>query len=120
MASGAVTIQASSNGQVGNSIVSVTPGAPVSIEVTPNSGSSPTVVSASTLQFSAVQRDVNGNEVPGGTFEWSVTDDTKIIKIDQNGLVYGVKVGTATVIVKANGLTGTSSITVTTGPPDSV
>ena len=54
--------------------VIIIPGTPVSVEVTPNSESSPTVASASTIQFSAIQRDVNGNEVPGDAFTWTVED----------------------------------------------
>ena len=78
------------------------------------------IASGSTLQVQADLCDTNLNVIPGVVFVWTLKKNTRIARISKNGLIYGLKVGTTTIYAKANGLTGTSSITVTVGPPDSV
>jgi hypothetical protein len=63
--------------------------------------------------FRVVAKDSRGQEiqVPNLTYAWS-TNNGEVIKVDKSGFVDGLRVGTATVIIKYENLTTTAKVTV--------
>lgn len=86
------------------------PGPLASIVVTP--GSTSTTVGG-TVQFSASLRDQHGNTVPG-TPTWS-SSATSIATVSSSGLATGVAGGSAQIRATVGSVTGSGSLTVTTG-----
>ncbi len=51
---------------------------------------------AATASFTAVGKDINGDDITGLSFTWT-SDNPEIASVDSNGLVTGVSVGTTTI-----------------------
>jgi len=64
------------------------------------------------VQLLAVPRDGNGNPLEGRYVTWSSSDDS-VAAVDDHGLVTGMSEGTATIQALSEGISGTSTVTVT-------
>jgi hypothetical protein len=80
---------------------------------------SPTTVSgglASSIQISAVAKNVNGDTIAvQPAFTWK-SSDTTIVKVSNTGLASGVGIGSATITATAGGINGTSVATMVLHP----
>lgn len=113
VAEGTVTISASAQGVKGNAGVSVKRKVrPASITVTPTM---PSIVVGSTLQLTAVVRDIDGNTLPTSV-SWT-SSATSVATVSSTGMVTGVMAGSATISASAQGVSGSTSLTV--NPPAS-
>jgi hypothetical protein len=81
-----------------------------SISISPASA---TIRVNETQQFTAKAKDVNGNDLTGVTFNWSISY-SGVARIDPNGLVTGVSPGTAFVTASAGSVNSpTATVNVT-------
>src|SRR5437867_517646 len=110
---GSTTITATSEGQSGTSVVTVTLVPVASVTVSPAPAS---VQAGQTVQLTATPKDANGNTLSGRTVTWA-SSNTSVGTVNASGLVAGVAVGSATITATSEGKSGTSTITVTTPPP---
>src|SRR5207244_1757133 len=110
---GSTTITATSEGQSGTSVVTVTLVPVASVTVSPAPAS---VQAGQTVQLAATPKDVNGNTLTGRAITWA-SSPSSIAGVNGSGLVAGVAVGSATITATSEGKSGTSTITVTTPPP---
>src|SRR6266581_437947 len=110
---GSTTITATSEGQSGTSVVTVTLVPVASVTVSPAPAS---VQAGQTVQLTATPKDANGNTLTGRTITWA-SSPSSIAGVNGSGLVAGVAVGSATITATSEGKSGTSTITVTTPPP---
>ena len=106
------------NGQTvaDTSQVTITSGSAVpvaSVEVAPSSA---TIAVNATVQLAATPKDANGSPLSGRTITWT-TGSATIATVSASGLVSGVGAGSATISASAEGQSGTSAITVTSGTP---
>lgn len=109
------------NGQTvaDTSQVTITSGSPVpvaSVEVSPSSA---TIAVNATVQLTATPKDANGSPLSGRAITWT-TGSAAIATVSASGLVSGVAAGAATITATAEGHSGTSAITVTSGTGGSV
>jgi len=104
---GLYTVWANASGKSGHTGVNVTPGAPVSVTVSPKSA---TITADQTQQFTASVVDRYGNPVPV-TVSWSTTGGS----ISASGLYTPGKTGNYTVTATAGSLSDTARITVLPG-----
>jgi uncharacterized protein YjdB/murein DD-endopeptidase MepM/ murein hydrolase activator NlpD len=103
---GTATITATTGGKSGTAAVAVT--ASVSrVEITPATAE---VNVGSNVTLSARAYAADGTELTGRTFEWA-SDQPGIASV-ANGVVTGVKEGTATITATTGGKSGTATITV--------
>jgi len=104
---GTASIVATSEGQSGSALLTVTeaPVASVAVSVT-----SPLVVGQA-AQASALLRDGTGNVLTGRSVTWT-SSASGIASVSTSGLVTAVAVGTATITATSEGLPGTASVTV--------
>lgn len=108
VAAGSATITATSEGQSGTAIVTVTQ-APVStVTITPPGAS---ITAGKTSQLTATLKDANGNTLTGRTITWS-SSATNIATVSSSGLVTGVAVGTATITATSEGKSGTANVVI--------
>jgi hypothetical protein len=85
---------------------------PLTISMAPQSAQLSTVSPGNTIQFSATNRDANGNVITCRPFVWG-TGDYKIATVDANGLVTGHAPGTTVVSVGSPGyIAAVATITV--------
>src|SRR6266567_726955 len=110
---GSTTITATSEGQSGTSVVTVTLVPVASVTVSPATAS---VFVGQTTQLTATPKDVNGNTLTGRAITWA-SSPSSIAGVNGSGLVAGVAVGSATITATSEGKNGASTITVTTPPP---
>jgi len=116
VAAGTVSVTASSEGQVGSSVITVNAPAPVpvaSVTVAPTSSS---LLVGATVQLSATTRDASNNVLTGRVVAWS-TSNSSIASVNASGLVTAVAAGSATITATSETKTGTSAITVTAPAP---
>lgn len=116
VATGSAQIIATSEGQSGNSVLTVTatPPAPVaSVTVSLASGS---LNSGQTTQATATTRDANNNVLTGRSIAWS-TSNGSVATVSSSGLVTAVSAGTAQITATSEGQSGSATLTVTTPPP---
>jgi uncharacterized protein YjdB len=116
VAAGSVSVTASSEGQVGSSVITVTAPAPVpvaSVTVAPTSSS---LLVGATVQLSATTRDASNNVLTGRVVTWS-SSNSSIASVNSSGLVTAVAAGSATITGTSETKTGTSAITVTAPAP---
>jgi hypothetical protein len=107
---GNATIIAALSGISGNSVVTVTQAALVSIEVSPNPASIP---AGKTQQFTATGRYSDGSSKDiTAKANWS-SSAPDIAKINSSGLATAKKTGDATIIARWRGVSGNSNLTVT-------
>ena len=114
VATGTATVTASvasaSGGTAsGASSVTVTPAPVATVTVTPNPA---TVARTRTVQLTATLRDAANNILTGRTVTWS-SNPTSIAIVNNNGVVSGIAVGTATITATSEGKSGTATVTVT-------
>lgn len=97
-------------------IVNVIPGSLSQIIITPN----PAIIQVnSTQQFNATSVDIAGNILQENNFNWNVTNNLGVV--NQNGLfTAGFKAGSTQVTASIGNVTGTASITINPGPPNSL
>src|SRR5437867_8357726 len=69
--------------------------------------------------LTATPVDVGGDPISGRVVTWS-SDNTAAATVNGSGLVSGAAAGTATITATCEGRTGTSDITVSSGPVASV
>lgn len=90
--------------------VTVSAGAVISITVSPSTAS---VASGSSQQFTVSAMDANGNAVTVSP-TWTVSGG--VGAIDGNGLFTGATAGSGSVVATVGSITGSSTVTVSTGP----
>src|SRR3989441_353442 len=106
---GGVTITATSGAASGTVAVTVGPAVPVaSVTVTPASAK---LVLPGTVQLAVALRDANGKLLYPRPTTWT-SDNTTVARVDANGLVTPVAVGSATVTATREGVSGATAITV--------
>lgn len=82
------------------------------VTVTPNNAS---ISIGSTQQFTATAYDADNNEITDVDFTWT-SSDTTIATVNTSGLATGVSSGTCTITATADDVSGTATLTVTSGP----
>ena len=93
----------------GNSLGVVSPPAPVAtVTVSPATA---TAVVGSTQQLTATLKDASNNTLTGRAVSW-MSDNTAVATVNSTGLVNAVSAGSATITATSEGVSGTSSITV--------
>jgi uncharacterized protein YjdB len=116
VAAGTATITATSETKSANATITVTL-IPVSrVQIAPSTVSIP---ASQTTTLTATLTDANGVVLTNRPVTWS-TSDARVATVSQAGVVTGVAAGTATISAKSGAATGTSSITVTPPPVQSV
>ncbi len=109
---GSTTITATSEGQSGTSVVTVTLVPVASVTVSPAPAS---VQAGQTVQLTATPKDANGNTLTGRTITWA-SSNTSVGTVNGSGLVTGVVAGSTTITATSEGKSGTSAVTVTAAP----
>src|SRR2546422_175006 len=109
VATGAATITATSEGQSGTAVVTVSNVPVASVTVTPASAS---VQQGATVQLTATPRDANGTALTGRVVTWG-SNNTTVATVSGSGLVSGAGAGSATITATSEGQSGTAAITVT-------
>jgi uncharacterized protein YjdB len=109
---GTVTITAASEGQTGQTQVTVAPQPVNTVTVTCAASD---ILAGDTTQCSAELRDINGTIVTGRAVAWS-TNDPLIATVSSSGLVLGAGQGSATITAESEGKTGSAIINVTRKP----
>src|SRR5436309_12205760 len=109
VATGAATITATSEGQSGTAVVTVSNVPVASVTVTPASAS---VQQGATVQLTATPRDANGTALSGRVVTWG-SNNTAVATVSGSGLVSGAGAGSATITATSEGQSGTAAITVT-------
>src|SRR5213594_1426698 len=109
VAAGAATITATSEGQSGTAVVTVSNVPVASVTVTPASASVP---QGATVQLTATPRDANGTALSGRVVTWG-SNNTAVATVSGSGLVSGAGAGSATITATSEGQSGTAAITVT-------
>lgn len=112
IAAGSAVITATSEGVSAALTITVTraPLAVISVSISPNQ-----LVTGQTVQAVATLTDSTGNLATDATLSWSSTEQT-VAKVDANGLVTALGVGTARIDARAEGILGSSTVTVTANP----
>ena len=106
---GPVTIVASSEGQDGSAIVTVTPPPVATVTVAPGS---PTLTPGAVIQLVPTLRDASGATLTGRTVTWS-SSNNGVATVSGSGLVTGVSVGgPVTITATSEGQIGTASVSV--------
>jgi uncharacterized protein YjdB len=113
---GNATITASSEGQNGTSVITVTTVPVASVSVSPSSGNVPV---GGTLQLTATPKDASGAPLQGRVVTWG-SSNTAVATVDNTGLVTGVAAGSVTITATSEAQSGTSALTVATVPVASV
>ena len=106
---GSATITATSEGQSGAAVVTVSNVPVASVTVTPASAS---VQQGATVQLTATPRDANGTALSGRVVTWG-SNNTAVATVSGSGLVSGAGAGSATITATSEGQSGTAAITVT-------
>ena len=111
---GTTQITAASGGVTSSAVtLTVTPGPVATITVSPIS---PSIVVATTQQFTAVGKDSAGDTLTGLTFTWASTA-TSVATINSSGLATGLLAGTSQITASSGGVTSSAiTLTVTPGP----
>ena len=112
---GSVTITATSEGHSGSATITVVPGAPAFVTVSPNPLS---VISGATAQLTATVQDASGDTITASV-SWN-TLSPAIATVNGSGLVTGVAEGTTIVTATSGGITGTDTVIVGPAPVASV
>ena len=113
--SGSAAIEASSGGVTGAGSITVLQ-LPASVTLSPDSF---TVVPGETMSFNATLLGEGGDELPDSLVSWS-SEDVAVARVDAEGWVTGVGLGSTTITASFGGNVGSSRITVTTPTPVSV
>jgi uncharacterized protein YjdB len=113
VAAGSATITATSEGQAGQSAITVTVVPVASVTVSPATASAQV---AQTVQLTATPKDAGGSPLAGRVVTWT-TSNASVATVNGTGLVTGVAAGAATVTAMSEGKSGTATVTVTAPPP---
>ena len=116
LAPGTAQITAASEGKIGSATITVSAIPVASVTVTPVSAS---VVTGATQQLEAVTKDANGKALTGRLVTWTSSNGLAAT-VDASGLVTAVGAGSSTITATSEGKTGTSAITVTLVPVNTV
>ena len=108
VAAGTATIRASSEGQVGVSIVTVVPVPVASVEIAPSSAS---ISVGENVQLTATTRDAAGGVLTDRPVTWT-SSQVDVAIVSSAGLVVGLKAGTATIEAVSEGKVGSAVVTV--------
>jgi len=112
MSPGSATITATSEGQRGTAVITVTDVPVASVTVSPSPAS---VQQGSTVQLTATPKDANGNVLSGRVITWA-SNNTTVATVNGSGLVTGRAAGTATITATSEGQSGSSVVTATLAP----
>jgi uncharacterized protein YjdB len=112
VASGTVTITATSEGKTGTATLTVNPVAVGSITVTPPSQS---IVEGTSTTTPFTATDSNDHLITGRGLTWASSDNT-IATIDNGGKAHGLSPGAVTITAASGGMSGTASLVVTPVP----
>jgi len=112
VASGNVTITATSEGKTGTAMLTVNPVAVGSITVTPQSQS---IVEGTSTTTPFTATDSHDHLITGHGLTWMSSDNT-IATIDNGGKAHGLSPGTVTITATSGGVSGTASLIVTPVP----
>lgn len=116
LSTGNVTITATSEGRSGSASVVVS-AIPVSrVDVTPATAA---IFTGGTVQLDAVPRSASGDALSGRNVTWR-SGAPSVATVSASGLVTGVGPGTAVVTAEADGVTGSSTVTVSIPPVASI
>lgn len=117
LAAGTTTITATSNGISGSTTLTVTAPAAtlVSIALTP---AKPTVTAGATQQFTATGSWSDGSQSALTSATWSSTTPS-VATVDGNGLATAVSVGQTSISAEADGVTGSTTMTVSAASSNS-
>ena len=108
VADGPATITATSDGIQGSAALTIQQ-AVSTIEVSPASAALTSL--GSTVQFSAVAKDANGNAMTGLTLSW-ISSNAAFATVDATGLATAVGVGTVSVTAVVGAVQGSASLSV--------
>jgi trimeric autotransporter adhesin len=114
VAVGSVTITATSEGKSGTATVAVIlePAATVRVYDPLNPDSPPTVMEGEDLQLLALPSDADGTPLFDRIFTWESSDES-IATVSESGLVTGVTEGSVTITATTDGVSGSTTLTVT-------
>src|SRR6266568_2437413 len=116
VAPGSANITATSDGQAGSAVVTVTLVPVASVAISPATA---TILVGQTLQLTATPKDSAGGTLTGRTVTWT-SGNTSVATVSPSGQVTGVAPGSANITATSEGKTSTAAITVTTVPVASV
>jgi alpha-tubulin suppressor-like RCC1 family protein len=108
LSAGTAEIKATSEGKEGSAILTVTLAPIHTITVVI---ADPSMQVGGTRQASAVAKDANGNVLTGRAIVWT-TDDAEVATVSTQGVVAGLKAGTATITATSEGKSGSETVTV--------
>src|SRR5205823_3248600 len=116
VAAGTATLTATSDGQAGSAVVTVTLVPVASVAISPATA---TILVGQTLQLTATPKDSAGGTLTGRTVTWT-SGNTSVATVSPSGQVTGVTPGSANITATSEGKTSTAAITVTPVPVASV
>lgn len=116
VSAGSANISATSEGVVGQALVTVSTVPVATVTVTPTN---PSLQLGGTVDMTATMRDASGNILSGRPVTWT-TGNSSIATVDATGLVTAVATGSTSVTATSEGQTGSTTITVATVPVASV
>ena len=119
VSAGMVTVRAMADG-VSSSPVTITvvepPPPPPMVATITVSPTDPSIEEGQTQQFEAMAMTDDGMAIPDAMITWMSSDDG-VATIDADGLATGVNGGVTTITAIADGVSGTTMLTVTEPPP---
>src|SRR5687768_14261080 len=118
VSAGATVLRATSEGQSGTASLTVTGGStsPAPVATVAISPAVTSVAPGATVQFTATLRDAAGNILTGRSVFW-YSNHPLYASIDANGRATALNPGTAHIVVVADGVNATGSLTVTGAAP---
>ncbi|MBL0170615.1 MAG: Ig-like domain-containing protein [Gemmatimonadaceae bacterium] len=108
LAPGTARITATSEGKTGSATIVVIPVPVASVQITPASAA---LLIGATQQLTAVARSAGGSVLSGRSVTWT-SGAPNIASVSANGLVTALAPGTAIVVAIIDGVTSTSTVTV--------
>jgi trimeric autotransporter adhesin len=109
LSAGTATISATVESKTGTAAITVIRRPVASVTLSP---SAPTVTTGKTAQLTATVKDAQGVVLQGRVVTWT-TSAEGVAKVSGSGLVTGVAPGTATITATSEGVSGTTTVTVT-------
>lgn len=113
---GNTSISATSEGQTGSAILTVTPAPVASLTVTLSAAS---VTERQPSQATAVPRDARGDVLPSRAVAWQ-SDNERVATITESGAIATHSAGSATITATSEGVSATAVLTVAPAPVSSV
>lgn len=113
---GTAVVQATVEGKHASVTVTISPVPVASISISPLGT---TVVTGSTVQYSATARDAAGNALSGRTFTWT-SSNTAVATIGSSGLATTLSTGSTNIAAASEGVSAQTSLTVSATPPPPV